>query len=374
MDNQLNAESRELKITPKSELYFMNKLLNNTNTKNPVKISSSIQKKFENNKYFKINNLNSKINSKENNTISNFYKSNDKLIKQDKSLSSYKYKENNKKDFGCVVHIKLKNNKHLKSLNKNFDFYSPKYQRLFSGNIIKEQNRIFNQNYTYDKHIKTNIKNFLFSEKEDKEKKEGKKILNSEKIPKNNNSNSERSSKNNKISSLNGLNNYLNTTNKKKIMTKKINYIKKRPKSTIIKYIVDNNFKNRLYQIEYLYNKKERPNSINYKKQDKYMTYQYSLSNTLSNKNNRKNNRNRVNIINFSFQLNKLSKIFKKNIEMNKDKLYNRYQIRNISLSKRNNLFNQKTKIIRNKKKTNISFSYDDEKKSKNKIYYIKYN
>ena len=196
MDNELNCEKKELQITPKKSQYFINKLIFNKPNKNKIH-SLNIFSKINKYKTLIIQNNLYKNNTQNNIIATDFFILKNKLLREAISINSYKYK---KKDIGILVKTKVKQKKRLKLLEKDIDLYSPEYKRLFSAQILDSKNKIFNQNKTYDRCIKNNIKRFLYSKTETNAKKNynkslivGKKnLLNYKTInnnPKNNNNN-----------------------------------------------------------------------------------------------------------------------------------------------------------------------------------------
>ena len=161
MINELKDEKMKLKIKPKSEQYFLNKLLFNQVTK----CSKNPYNAFEinNNKYKSLMNQNKSI---FNNSDNDYYDDNfdgnkfkNKLLREAIKFSSKK-----KRIRVFIDKRKDKIKKKLQLLEKDVDLYSPVYKRLLSAQILKKQNRVINQNKTYENFIKNNIKNFLFSE------------------------------------------------------------------------------------------------------------------------------------------------------------------------------------------------------------------
>ena len=346
MDNELNHEKKKLKITPKKPQYFQNKLFykkSNKNKNHSLNIFSKV------NKYKTlINQNNSFKNNTQNNIIaSDFFIFNNKLLREAISLNSYKYK---KKDIGILVKAKVKPKKRLKLLEKDIDFYSPEYKRLFSAQILDSKNKCFNQNKTYDRFIKNNIKKFLYSETESNPKKIFKKSLILEKKNILNNKTLNINSKNNKIVKNANINEHFytvfknNETNKKKVIIK---YIKKRPNSEINKYDVKSNYK-KIYDKKFLSDKNKEKNL---------------------------NNRNKlsINIINFSIELDNKSNKYRENTKTNdfdksKDLFCDKSPGRYFPISERNCFFNKKAKDCFKNGRLNISIN-NHEKKDKNRIY-----
>ncbi len=281
MNNELNEEQFDLKITPKTEQYFKNKLLltqTNQMKKYPYNIfniSNNINNKYNNlmkeNKSF----LNSSENNN-NNTTFDFYKFNNKLLREAISLNSYNNKD---QDEECTKKKKLKIKKKLKLLEKDVDFYSPEYKRLLSAHMFNAQARIFNQGKTYKHLIKKNIKNFLLSHNNENHNKGFKKSLILEK-------------KN--ISNILIDSDYLKN---KKLKNKSFN--------TLTSVIYDKK-KN---------NKKRSKSSTIFKYNKEYYSnkYRYNLNFLFNNKgnNNKKSDKFKINIVNLSYELDKISKILK---------------------------------------------------------------
>ena len=337
MDNILNDENIDLKITPKSEHYFNNKLFNKENnyTKVPLKIlDNSIKHNFENKNSFKYNSLIFKRNNTEG--ISDFYKFNNDFLRE-ACLTSYRHKEKSTKDFGCDTNIGgIKFRRHLKLLEKDVDFHSPEYQRLYSSRNLKNISefikfKLFNHNNTYEHQIKNNIKKFLFSD-----------------LTNNNNSIKSNNSSNNKNNKINSLNNFkynkIPINQKKFIIKKKIN-IKNKPTS---KHIMLDTYYNKTNQSGNLFNK------VN----------EITINKNIINKNNKlfynniinKNNKYKINFINLYLQLKYMNENNKNNNisdnTKNKNIFYDSVSIRhfNFPLKERNYLFNKKIKISKNKK------------------------
>ena len=349
MDNELSHEKKELQITPKKPQYFQNRLFfnkPNINQNHSLNIFSKI------NKYKTlINQKNSYKNNTQNNIIaSDYFIFNNKLLREAISLNAYKYK---KKDIGIIVKTKAKPKKKLKLLEKDFDLFSSEYKRLFSAQILDSKNKTFNQNKTYDRFIKNNIKKFLYSETEINPKKvfkksiivEKKNLLNNKTI----NNNNFKQNNNDRMN-----NDFYTVFESHEIKRKnkgKIKYIKRRPNSEINNYNVKSNYK-KIYDKKYLFdNNKKKEKSLNNK------------------------NKLRINIINFSIHLDNKYNKYEENTKISdfdksKDLFYNKSPIRQYPTSERNYFFNKKAKKYYIKGRINASIN-NTEKEYKNKIYKI---
>ena len=333
MNNEIEEENKELKITPKKSEYFQNRLLYIKSNKNQNYFLNSSNKK---NQYFSNNN------NKDNNISLNFFKFNNKILREAIILNSFKQQ---KKDISILVKRTSNGNKKLKLLEKDIDLYSPEYKRLFSTQIFNSKTKHFNQNKTYERLIRNNIKKFLFSETNEKVQKSLRKALILDK-KNNENNNSKNNSVNNYI--------YNSTINKydydyMQNKSKTINEKKIRPKSTIEKNDIDKKYKMK-YNMIYRNDKKQKEN-INDR------------------------NRFKINIVNFSLELNNISNILEDNnirkIEKSRDIFYERTPIEFFPVSDRNYFFNKKAKESFKNKRINISFD-NNKKIRKNKIYIIK--
>ena len=276
MDKKLNNEKLYLKISSKRDHFFQKNVLynkpykkpnNSLNTKN-----NNIEDKFKN-----LTNNFLKKNNGENTTSFNYFKFNNKLLREAISLNSYKEKD---RKICYIIYKKNNIKKRLKLLEKDIDLYSPEYQRLSSTHNLATKKKYFSlkQNMTYEKNIQKNINNFLFSEPKNTCKKSmllDKKSFNNFKIKK---------------ICKNLFNSKNETINNNKF---KIN-CQKRPKTSIKKYkIIKNN------------------NRINYIFKKGIDEKNYLNTNDIL----------KINFINFSLELNNISKRnkdiknrFKKNI------------------------------------------------------------
>ena len=334
MDNKLNREKIELKIKPKREQYFKNKLLfikTSKITKYPL---NTIEKNLKNKyKYLIKQKHEDKSIQNHNNVSLDYDKFNNKLLREAISLNIYK---NKNKLLSSAEQKRDKIKRRLKLLEKDIDIYSPEYKRLFSAQILDTKTKFFNQNKTYDRIIKYNLKKFLFSEtKEYKINNKKSSILDKKSI---------------KINKL--TDNIYNDLNEKSEIKHKNNK-KNRPTSTIMKYSISPHY-NKKYRIKDLF---DRPDE----------------------KNKKKNNKLIVNIINISLELNGLSNKYQQKInnlnnfaKQNKDIFNEKIKINDYSISERNSIFNKKAKEFIKKRKKNISFN-NNEKLDKNKMYIIKY-
>ena len=162
MDKKLNNEKLYLKISSKRDHFFQKNVLynkpykkpnNSLNTKN-----NNIEDKFKN-----LTNNFLKKNNGENTTSFNYFKFNNKLLREAISLNSYKEKD---RKICYIIYKKNNIKKRLKLLEKDIDLYSPEYQRLSSTHNLATKKKYFSlkQNMTYEKNIQKNINNFLFSE------------------------------------------------------------------------------------------------------------------------------------------------------------------------------------------------------------------
>ena len=350
MNGKIHFENTELKITPKNEHYFRSKLFNERTKSNrrPIKILSYNNniKSFKDKNLTEIKKPNYKRFRLDNKSTFEF---DNKFLRDAINMSSSQSKQKNKKDFGCYVNNIRRNiilGKDLVIHKKNIDLNIP--HNLYTTKLLKSKTNFFNS--IYEKHIQNNIKKFLMTEMENKTF----------------------TIKKNKTRNKNIILEYLDTPsfdkNLKKIINIKNSHIKKRPKSTMIKYMNKSKYKE-LYPneiSEYLYsNRKE--NSIT----DKNSEYKKSTNNTSL----RSNNKYKLNVINFNGQLKKISKIFNKVNNVDKaNKTNNNHFIRRFFLRDAYELLKIREKKLKNQKKKNISFNYDNTKINKQQLLFININ
>ena len=341
MEDKLLFENTELRITPKNAHYFRGKLYNErTNyNKRPIKILNY----NSNIKLLKDKNL-TEIKKPKYKRFrldkESTFEFNNKFLREVINMKPFQDKENNKRDFGCNVNHIRKNiilGNDLVIHKKNIDLNLP--HNSYTSKLLKSKTNFFNS--IYEKHIKNNIKKFLLTEMENKTF----------------------TIKKNKTRNKHIIFEYLDTSSYDKKLKKIINIknsnIKKRPKSTMIKY--DNKSKNKdLYQneiSEYLFtNRKE--NSII----DKNIEYKKFIYNTSL----RSNNKYKLSVINFNGQLKKISKIFNKVNNVDKEnKSNNNHFIRQFFIRDAYGLLKIKKKNLKNNQNKNITFNYDNTKNNK---------
>ena len=324
MNNEISEEKIERIITPKKTQYFQNKLLFNQTrqTQNQNHFLNTYSNNIKQIKYNTIINCNLFNNNITKNNISlNYFKFNNKILREAIELNSYNHK---KKDISILVKNKLNRKNRLRLLEKDIDLYSPQYKRLFSAQILDSKTKYFNQNKTYDRLIKNNLKKFLFSEPREKSKKIFEKALIVKKKNKEQNN-----KKNNNIF----INDYFSPISKKnemkmKYKAKKEN--KKRPNSNVIKYEMD-----KKYKMKHI-TEKNKKDIIKFK----------------------------VNIVNFSIELNNISNKLEENIVNNIYNPRNIFYERIPPLAKfpatdRDYYFNKKVKEYKNKR-INISLKNNE--------------
>ena len=324
MDNKTNEDDNfDIIITPKKSHYFQNKLSSNKIFKNKKFFFNSYGNSSKKTKYKSLLNQNKYF---ESHITSGIFNYNNELIRKKIILN---LENHNKKDRTPLI---LK--KSLKLLEKDIDLYSPKYKRIFSAKISNSKSKNFNQKN--ETHLfKTNIKKYFFTEKLLEKSSSKEKI----KRKKNNLINS---------SSVN-TNNYFNhffknnTINSKKYIIK--NNSKKRPKSTIILYDIDSNYNNKCNNLNYLYTE-NREESLNSK------------------------NKFRINIVDFAFELNKISNKYEEKLNKSRNKLAERISTINFPIFNNYFTLNKMEKSLAKKRKKNISLN-KYRKKNKNNIFVI---
>ena len=265
-------------------------MLFRSNDLNPSKDKNLTEVKKQNCKRFKLDNTST-------------FEFNNKFIREAINLNSCQSKENNKRDFGCNANHIRKNiilGKDLVIHKKNIDLNIP--HNLYSSKLMKSKTNFFNS--IYEKHIKNNIKKFLLTEMENKTF----------------------TIKKNSVRNKNIILDYLDTSScdkkLKKIMNIKNIHNKKRPKSTMIKYIRISKYKE-LYQneiSEFLYTNRNENSKIENNNEYNKNNYTRNIG----------GNKYKLNVINFNGQLKKISKIFNKANNVN-----NSNKSKNICVDKR---------------------------------------
>jgi hypothetical protein len=322
MNNELNDE----KIKPKSEHYFLNKLLYNQAKKSTKKPRKSYD---INNKYKSLTHKNKSLfNNSDNGNNNDFdiYKFKNRVLRDAISYSS-----NKKKFKGFVEKRRIKIKKKLNLLEKDIDLYSPIYKRLLSAQLFKKQNEVFNKNKTYE----NLIKNYLFSEKKDI--KYNQNLILKKKSITNITNNMIKININDNKNNLNYQNNIINTVN-----SDRRNYII-RPKTTRIN---SNNYNNII----------KHKNNLKY-----FLMYKPNIN---------KEDIFKINIINLSLEKNNISNKLagknKNNKKINNNDDFNKtFYKRNFPLTEKNYFFNNQEKELKELIKK-INFKKKDKKHKKN--------